>query len=84
MKRKAGRTRLGWRHLRGYARGASRGITTSAAIGALPDLDNTLIDRDRAFSEWANVFVEPELSVRSAAEQQAALHTLVELDAHGY
>jgi len=48
------------------------------------DLDNTPIDCDRAFSEWANVFVESELSDRSAAEQQAALHTVVELDAHGH
>ena len=48
------------------------------------DLDNTLIDRDRAFSEWASVFVEFKLRDHSAAEQQAALHTLVALDAHGH
>ena len=48
------------------------------------DLDNTLIDRGRAFIEWAGVFVESELRDRSAAEQEAALHTLVELDAHGH
>ena len=48
------------------------------------DLDNTLIDRDRAFTEWARTFVQVQLGGCGAAEQRAALDTLMELDARGH
>lgn len=44
----------------------------------LLDLDNTLIDRDRAFSRWAEQFIGQHRG------DEADLQWLLEADAHGY
>jgi len=48
------------------------------------DLDNTLIDRDLAFTSWARQFAASELLVDDDIEVQQIVAWLKELDANGY
>ncbi|WP_440710587.1 HAD family hydrolase [Herbiconiux sp. YIM B11900] len=50
----------------------------------LADLDNTLIDRDRAFRTWAREFAAEISSGAGTAACEAAAHWLIEADASGY
>ena len=48
------------------------------------DLDNTLFDRDRAFTSWAETFVQTRLAPQDDLRRREALGLLLSLDAHGY
>ncbi len=53
-------------------------VTKLEPMLLLLDLDNTLVDRDRAFSRWAEQFVGQHRG------DEADLQWLLEADAHGY
>jgi putative hydrolase of the HAD superfamily len=48
------------------------------------DLDNMLVDRDRAFRSWAEAFVQTCLAPQDDLRRREALGLLLSLDAHGY
>jgi putative hydrolase of the HAD superfamily len=48
------------------------------------DLDNTLFDRDRAFTSWAEAFVQTRLAPQDDLRRREALGLLLSLDTHGY
>lgn len=54
-------------------------------VGAvLFDLDNTLIDRDRAFLEWARWFARARLDLHDDQSASEAIALIVSLDASGH
>ncbi len=52
--------------------------------GVLFDLDNTLFDRDMAFSKWAEEFARDQFADRSEDYRTQVLKQIVAIDAHGY
>ncbi|MGH2507486.1 MAG: HAD family hydrolase [Ktedonobacteraceae bacterium] len=48
------------------------------------DLDDTLYDRDAAYADWANVFVQATFPAMNAIQVGEAVALLIELDDHGY
>lgn len=48
------------------------------------DLDNTLYDRDLAFSKWATGFVDDQFTTRREEERAQIVEHIIAIDAHGY
>jgi putative hydrolase of the HAD superfamily len=56
----------------------------NAVRAVLFDLDNTLANREEAFSRWAHWFARVQLNCSDVAELATSVSTLIALDADGY